>query len=413
MTIDIQVPNKATVYRSLAIGVGILIALYVCFVVREIWLPLILAFLLAMILDPVVDRMEAHHWTRPRASAFIFGSFLLIVSGLAVLAYPFLVAQVVLLQKGFEQKFPDTSHQGLIVAFRHMGLSPSIANASVSAVENAKTSFQHSSSWLTNFGMSFVSNAIWLVIMPIVAFYALRDFHIILAKSLLLVPESKRDLVQTGVNEITSVFGKYLRGLAIVSVLNGIATAVLLTVIRVPGGLVLGVIAGLLYSVPYIGALLTLALTGAVAFIGGGPNLLLLAVGLSTVLHQIIFDQIVSPRVLGGHVGLHPILSIIALLAGNLLLGIIGMVLAVPVAACIQIAVLSMIPKLSRQVQISSLEPDSKDTVTSLETETKSDHQKLDAPGGMHAAVTSAVASIEHGEHQPSTSDREKPKADI
>jgi predicted PurR-regulated permease PerM len=394
MTINIQIPGRKVGYRPVAIFAGILLVLYVCYEVREIWVPLLLALILAMVLDPVVDRMEARNWSRARASAFIFGSFLLIVVGLAVLAFPFAVAQVDTLQKGFEHKFPDTSRAGLMASFEHMGMSPGLSKAAVSGVEAAQVSLQHSSNGLANIGMSAISNAVWIVIMPIVAFYALRDFHIIFAKGLLLVPPGRRDLAQTAVSEITSVFGRYLRGLAIVSALNGIATGLLLALLHVPGALVLGVIAGLLYSVPYIGALMTLALTAAVAFIGGGLSMLVMAVGLSTLLHQIVFDQIVSPRILGGHVGLHPILSIVALMAGNLLLGIVGMILAVPVAACIQIAVLAMLPKLSREIDLSAATAET-DTVESLEKETKEDHQARDASEDLHAAVTAAVESIE------------------
>ena len=281
--------------------VGVLVLIYLCYVVRQIWLPLSLAFLLAMVLDPIVDRMEQRKWSRMWASAFIFGSFLLITIGLVVLAFPFAADQVATLQRGFERYFPDSSHRGLIASFRHMGLSPWLSNASVAAIEDGKANIQHSSSWLTDFGMSFASNAIWIVIVPIVAFYALRDFHVILAKALLLVPARHRDLVQTGVSEITSIFGRVSTGgLLIVSVLNGLATAMLLSALHVPGALVLGVVAGLLYSVPYIGALThDLMITAAVAFVGGGPNMLLWAVGLSFLLHQVFFDQIVSPRIPG------------------------------------------------------------------------------------------------------------------
>jgi len=394
-TARVPIPDWPTVKRSAARLVGILILVYLCYLVRQIWLPLSLAFLLAMILDPIVDRMESRKWSRVWASAFIFGSFLLITGGLAVLVYPFAAEQVSTLQRGFEKYFPDPSHAGLFTSFRHMGLSPSLAHAGVAGVEDAKASVQHSSSWLTDFGMSLASNAIWIVIVPIVAFYALRDFHLILAKALLLVPARRRDLVQTAVGEITGIFGKYLRGLLIVSLLNGVATAVLLSVLRVPGALLLGIVAGLLYSMPYIGALLTLVITAAVAFVGGGPNMMLLAVGLSVILHQIIFDQIVSPRILGGQVGLHPILSIIALLVGNLLLGIIGMILAVPIAACIQIAVLAMIPKLSQEIKIAPPGDGSTDTVSSLEQETKEEHQKAGTTDEMHTAVNMAVTAIE------------------
>jgi len=401
----IPVPTRAQVNRFLLIVVGLALVIYFAYVAREIWLPLSLAFLLAMILDPVVDRMEVRGWSRMWASAFIFGSFLLIFGGLLVLAYPFMVGQVDTLQKGFEKFFPDPSHKGLLKSFKDMGVPQTLANGGVAAIENARAGLQKSSSWITDYGMSVVSNAIWIVIVPIVAFYALRDFHIILAKGLLLVPAKRRDLVQTAVTEITAVFGKYLRGLAIVSVLNGIATAVLLEVIRVPGALVLGLIAGILYSVPYIGALLTIVITAAFAFVGGGPHMAMVAVGTSVLLHQIIFDQIISPRILGGHVGLHPILSIVALLMGNLLLGIIGMVLAVPIAACIQVAVLAVLPKLSREIEVSPNVQNPKDTIESLVKETKEAELKHDASQEIHASVVSAVESIDKQVSASSTTD--------
>ncbi len=390
---ELRFPQASKIVAAKAIGVLILI--YFAYVGREMWLPLGLAFLLALVLDPIVDRMELRGWNRTRASAFIFGSFLLITAGLLVLAYPHIMAQAGTLQRGFEKYFPDPSHAGLLRSFRGMGLPPALANGSVATVEGARNTIQHSSHWLGDYGIALATNAIWIVIIPVIAFYTLRDFHMILAKGLLLVPQARRDLVQTAVAEVTIVFGKYLRGLAIVSVLNGVATAALLTAIRVPGALILGVVAGLLYSVPYVGALLTLALTACVAFVGGGPNMLLLAVGLSTVLHQIIFDQIISPRVLGGHVGLHPILSIIALLFGNVLLGIIGMILAVPIAACIQLAVLAILPKLSLVIPIQLQIPEAKEEVATNLTETKKENPDKTASEVMRAAVSAAVEFVD------------------
>ncbi len=396
-TITIPVPSASSVKKTfLKIGLGILL-LYLGYVVREIWLPLVLAFLLALVLDPVVDRMELRGWTRPRASAFIFGSFLFILVGLIVLAYPLASAQIDTLQKGFEKYFPDSSHAGLIASLYKMGLSPNLAGGAVSIIESSRNSLKHSSSFITNYGLVIVSNAIWIVIIPLIAFYALRDFHIILGKALLLVPPKRRDLIQTAVKETTMVFGNFLRGLAVVSVMNGVATTVLLMAVRVPGALMVGVIAGFLYSIPYLGALLTLVLTAAVAFVGGGPNMAILAVGLSVLLHQIVFDQIISPRVLGGHVGLHPILSVIALLVGNLLLGIVGMILAVPIAACIQIAVLAIQPKLSEQIDVSakSVEVSTQvDLVEEQSTVIEKD-QKTEALEEMHAKVASAVEEVE------------------
>ncbi len=345
----------------------IVVVLYLAYVVREIWVPLGIAFLIATVLDPVVDRMEARGWKRGTATASIFGSFILIMAGLIVLATPHLVSQAEDLATRARHYFPDTSHKGLLQSFHNMHVPDWLANVGVRIYDGADQGFQRSSTWVTEYGMSFISNMVWVVIIPIVAFYALRDYHLILTKGLLLVPKRRREDAQVYIVEVGTIFAKYLRGLAIVSALNGLATWLLLMACQVPNALVLGLVAGVLYSVPYIGAMLTIVLTAAVAFLGGGTNMLILAVGLSFLLHQIIFDQIISPRILGGHVGLHPILAIVALLAGNLMLGIVGMILAVPVAACIQISVLAAVPKLRVDIDIAPPTSDASPSLAAME----------------------------------------------
>jgi predicted PurR-regulated permease PerM len=350
-------PTAATLRRwTFKVAIFALVV-YLAYVVREIWLPLILALILAMVLSPTIDRMEARGWRRSSATLFVFISFLTIVVGLAILATPFLIAEGQEIQAHFERYFPDLSKAGLVKSFHAMNAPDSVAEYGARAIQFVNESLRKSTSPMVDIGMRFASNLIWVVIIPVVTYYIIRDYHIILTKALLIAPSRHRPTVQTAITEITTIFGKYLRGLGIVSLANGVATWLVLELIHVPSALMLGCIAGLLYSVPYVGAVLTVILTALISFLGGGFNLMVLSVAVSTVLHQIVFDQIITPRVLGGHVGLHPILSIIALLVGNLLLGIVGMLLAVPVAACIQIAVITMIPKLAVEIELPPAAP--------------------------------------------------------
>lgn len=352
-TVTLEIPDGATLRRGLLTFVVVCVVAYLAWVVREIWVPLGLAFVLAIVLDPVVDRMEAKGWKRVWASAAIFGGAILAVGLALYLLLPQVVAQGADVQKQFTTYFPDTSDQGLMQSFnKRLNLPESVAAAGVKMFRSAQTGISQSASYVTRYGMSFVSNLIWLVIVPIVAFYALNDFHTILGKTLLLVPRRHRNAAQTYISEVSAVFAKYLRGLAILSVLNGTATCLLLWVLHVPSALIVGIAAGILYSVPYIGAIITVLVTAAAAFVGGGVQMMAWAVGLSIVLHQLVFDQVISPRLLGGTVGLHPILSIVALLSGNLLLGIVGMILAVPFAACIQILVVALVPKLRQEIEL-------------------------------------------------------------
>jgi hypothetical protein len=141
--------------------------------------------------------------------------------------------------------------------------------------------------------------------------------------------------------------------------------------------------------VPYVGAVVTVVLISVVSLLSGGANFMLIVLAANILLHQVIFDQIITPRILGGHVGLHPILSIVALLAGNALLGLVGMILAVPVAACIQIGILALVPKLAQDIPPPSTEEGD------IAQQTKDHQLNVDATKELHKTVTDAVETIE------------------
>src|SRR5580693_8274108 len=104
------VPSKEIVRGWVMRIAFIALICYLAYLVREIWLPFGLALLLAMVLDPVVDKMELKGWNRTWAAAFIFGSFLCITGGLIVLAAPYIVDQVGDMEAQFAKYFPDGSH---------------------------------------------------------------------------------------------------------------------------------------------------------------------------------------------------------------------------------------------------------------------------------------------------------------
>jgi predicted PurR-regulated permease PerM len=373
-----------------------IVVIYLAYVVRDIWVPLLLAFLIATVLDPIVDRLELRGWSRAVAATLIYSVFIVGLVAAIAFAYPHVLDQATEIQKGLAERFPDTSPHGLRKSLQADGVSRSLSDFLVKVYQGTVGTFQ-SSNRMAEYGLNVVTNLIWLVIIPIISYYALRDYHLILAKGLLLVPKEKRDLIQTAVAETTGIFGKYLRGMAIVSLLNGLATWLLLTIFQIPSALLIAILATILYNVPYLGAIAINVLTAAVAFLHGGVHELYVVTGIGLVMHHVVFDQIISPRILGGQVGLHPILSIVALLVGNLLLGVVGMILAMPIAACIQIGVLALVPKLSHEIDIpkDSENPEDDDTVAELEQETLEAHTKADATEELHRSVNTAVDNIE------------------
>jgi predicted PurR-regulated permease PerM len=381
-------------------GLVAALAIWVAYLVREIWLPLGIALLIAMVLDPVVDRLERRGWSRAKGTSAIFFAFFVIAAAVLYFAIPAVVTQAQAISAQASPYFPgpgnEAKAQGKLSAMLAKTKTPPyVREAMVRGMGSLANSLRRSTAWLSEHAMEVMSDLIWIVIIPIVTFYSLKDFHLILGKGLLLVPRARRDFVSSMVSEVTAIFAKFLRGLMIVSALNGLATWVLLTVLRTPNAFTLGAIAGVLYSVPYLGALLTIVMVAGVAFLHGGLQYMVLVVALNVLLHQIIFDQVITPRILGGHVGLHPILSIVALLAGNVLLGILGMVLAVPVAASIQVVVLTLVPKLRHDVAVSADASAPVDSTESLSKETQDQQLATDATEELHRSVSQAVDNIE------------------
>lgn len=389
-TLVIPWPDRRAWRKFATRAVLVALLIYVAYLVRPIWVPLALAFLLALVLDPIVDRLETRGWSRSAGAVFIYALFLALIVVTGLLILPQVSGQVEEIRDAIALQFPDPSPKGIKESLIRIGFHEDLARPLAHAIYNFQSNYSLHATRAVQMALEFASNVIWIIIVPIVGFYALRDFHLILAKGLLLVPKRKRDVVQTAVAEITSVFARYMRAVALLSSMNGLATWLLLLALGTNGSLVLGLVAGVLYSVPYIGAIVTTSLIAVVSFLQGGLEYMLLATGLSWLLHQVIFDYMIAPRVLGGRVGLHPILVIVALLVGNLLLGLLGMILAVPIAACIQIGVLAIEPKLREEVDLTS----NGDSLEQIADDTREAHLE-GATEELHRTVAEAVENIE------------------
>jgi predicted PurR-regulated permease PerM len=352
--------GRLGVYALLAFGM-----LYLLFELRGILAPFMAAFLLALALAPVVDRLEARGLPRWLATTVVYALVFGTLTGMVVILFPIVknqIGEVVTDLRGrFRLDQPADITRTMTEQIRIFGRRNSVPSFVLQPiVQQAKNSASLLTKGLESFSallVRFIPNLIWFIVVPIVSFYALIDYHRIYAKALLLCPKDSRDGIRAIASEVSDVFGKYLRGLLLVCFLDTVATICVLFWFAPtkPYCAALGLIAGVFYAVPYIGALVSTSLIAVVAFASpaGGSPAYLLSVTISMVLlHQVFFDQVVTPRLLGGQVGLHPILSILALAAGSTLLGIGGMLIAVPFAASIQVIVVHVLPRLSRRVQL-------------------------------------------------------------
>jgi predicted PurR-regulated permease PerM len=372
--------------------------LWLAYQVRDIWLPLLIALLIAMVLDPLVDRMETRGWSRLKGALLIYVAFFAFMGAILTLVLPPLVYQATTITNSISGMLPsdletNDQHQlrlHLRTIMKHLHAEPWVENTAVRASAQISQAINNATAWFGRLAEAALSNLLWVAIIPLVSFYALKDLHLIYARLLLLVPRERRTYTQDIINKISVIFVRYLRGLMVVCALNGVATAAVLWMFGVPNAFGLGGISGVLYSVPYLGPALTILLIGGVSLMAHKAALVIVIAMI--VLHNLIFDQILTPRILGQHVGLHPILSIVALLAGGSLLGILGMILAVPFAATLQMIVRTVFPKMVAPIEVPSGEQLHHADTTSA---SPSDDDALTQTLEVHQTIIAAVDTAE------------------
>ncbi|MCL6519910.1 MAG: AI-2E family transporter [Armatimonadetes bacterium] len=322
--------------------------------VRGVLPPFIIAFIIAWLLDPLLVRLQKHKVPRIVAVAGVYIVFL----AFFVLGILFIVPIVVKQAQDLARDIPHqyARFQDFLTAFmqKHQSLLerlqlPTTLQEAFSRYSSriapiTRSAIQALSHWL----LENLSKAVWLILIPLSAFYFLNDMERIRSKSVLIVPKRYRARVTEIASRVGQVFSSYVRGLIIVCLLYSIGTTVILAAIGLKYGIILGLLAGVLYAVPYVGAItitLLVFLVGLATYPQGAFAHAVFAGLLMVVLNQ-TFDLVITPRILGKSVGLHPVLGLMALVAGGQLFGIVGMILAVPVVASIQEVVFEFFPEL-------------------------------------------------------------------
>lgn len=323
----------------------------------QIAAPFVLAIALALLLDPIVDRLERTGMRRGFAVFLVFMVFVGVVAGLLYLAVPALISQSQdLMRNGpvYIQRLRATTNGFLHDHPRILGIKlPQNFDALFQPLSDRASQWVSSSAGkVTGYLISSIEAVLQTVITLIVTFYLLLDIDRLRARLFYLAPERWRGLMSVVGKDIGGVVSGYLRGLLIVSAMYGVATFVLLLGMglvhrEVTGyALIVGFVGGLLYTIPYIGPFLTSVITFLVCFAAGGVGFGSAGILVTLILNQ-IFDNVIAPRILGGGVGLNPVLSIFALTLGGTLFGLWGLLLSVPIAASIQAILFRLFPKLT------------------------------------------------------------------
>ena len=345
--------NSALLWLGIALGsVGLA---YVVYLNQATLILLGISFVVAYLLDPSIDRLERRGLSRTLAISLLIGVILVSVGVFFLVIIPQLQSQVRYVA-GRAPHWGQWLYEHIdpllkLIApplYKYFGI--------VLDIESLKGYAGHLSEWVmghlpgitqrilsifqsmfTGFA-NFIVGALNILLVPVLIFYLLRDFDILHARFYTLLPPHWRPVVADWLGEIDRALGGFLRGQFTIALILATIYAVGLALIGVPLGALLGIIAGLANLVPYMSIVVGLVPTLVFFLLSDAPSLGgILAILLLYVGGQMLEGLYLSPRIMGRETGLHPIVVMIAILVGGTLFGLLGILVAVPVTAVLQV----------------------------------------------------------------------------
>ena len=322
-------------WAALALG-----ALWIVWLLAPILSPFVFAALLGWLGDPLVDRLERAGRTRHTAVILVFSVMTTVLVLALLVLVPLLEQQVVTLVESLPRYRDWFVGTALPWFERRTGLEilswldpEHLFNLIRAHWERAGGVAATVLGYVSRSGFALLAWFANLVLLPVLTFFFLRDWDLLVERIGLLVPRDHQDTVRRLARESDAVLGGFLRGQTLVMLILGVLYAMGLWAVGLDLGILIGVIAGLLTFVPYLGPAAIVVFGGTAALVQFGDWQHLAGVAVVFTVGQVIESYWLTPKLVGDRIGLHPMAVIFAVMAGGSLFGFLGMLLALPVAA--------------------------------------------------------------------------------
>jgi predicted PurR-regulated permease PerM len=339
MTPDFRQATKVQ-WQRLALVLVFLVALWIFLkLFSAILMPFVVAAGVAYFLDPAVSKLASFGMRRSMGAAFMLFAVLLFVALFILLLYPVIASQASILAANMPSYLKTAqSDFGHIVSELEIRLGPGAMSQKIKDIASNQAgeiiSFAGTAaSNILGSGFAVVNILTLLVITPIVAFYFLRDWPGIVRHVDTWLPRPYEGVIRAQAVEVNRILAAWIRGQAICCLMLAVIYAVGLTIVGLDLGLIVGLAAGLLSFIPYVGTILG-AGTAVVLVLSQSPGWHgVLSVLIVFACGQALNDYVIQPRFLGDRVGLPAVWVIFSLFAGGSAFGFLGIMLAVPVTA--------------------------------------------------------------------------------
>lgn len=303
--------------------------------------PFIIAFLLAYILNPVVEILSRKNLSRTISSLLIMLVFLAVITLLIIFLTPPIVNQFTELISALPKAIQDLGEwvqKVLIPKAAEWGLptqsiQEKVLNVLPTKLEQILNTLLSSLSGLFA-GISIVlTQLVNLILIPFLTFYMLKDFNDIKGLVKSLFPLSKRDSAVKYYHKIDDMMGSFLRGSLICAVIHGIGVYIFLAILGVKYSIFLSALSALLNVIPYVGLLLSIVITVIAALFSGDPGLQVPLVIVLYLAQNLLETSYIIPKIIGERMGIHPAVLILSLMVFSYFFGFVGMLIAMPVVS--------------------------------------------------------------------------------
>jgi predicted PurR-regulated permease PerM len=316
---------------------------FLLYLLAPVFTPFLIASLIAYLGDPLVDRLEQWKLPRTLSVVVVFCAIFLILASVLLLLFPLVERQVAYLVTKLPEYvdwFQNTAWPWVRQQLGLQGVQLDLGTLEQAVKQHWQQAGGIAAQFLGSVSTSGLALLAWVgnfVLIPVVGFYLLRDWDVLVSRIHALIPRQLEPAVTRLARESDEVLGAFLRGQFLVMIALGIIYSLGLWIVGLKLALLIGMTAGLVSFVPYLGFIIGILAAGVASVVQTHDLVQLLPVLAVFGVGQMLESMLLTPLLVGDRIGLHPVAVIFAVLAGGQLFGFLGILLALPVAAVVAV----------------------------------------------------------------------------
>ena len=317
---------------------GILIGFFWLF--KDVLAPFLIGFLVAYLLNPFIRKLQAGKISRKAATLGLLSAFFLTVFIVFAVISPIVIREIA----DFANTLPETLRQlwaqmqptvNRLQAMAGVSYSSSLADTIEPFIGQATDTSKQVIQGIFSGGMAVINLTLTIFITPVVAYFLMKDWPHITNWIESLMPREHEKELHSLWRQIDRKIAGFIRGQLLVCVVLGVGYAIALTIAGLKYGFVIGLLSGLLSIIPFVGSAFGFITAIIMAWVQMGEISYVVIIAAIFLIGQFLEGNFISPKLVGNSVGMHPLWVLFSVMAGGAVLGILGMLIAVPVAATI------------------------------------------------------------------------------